>query len=173
MQDAFQKEQEKIKLLLLGAGESGKSTIFKQMRVLYGAPLSEEEKRQITPVVYSNTITSMKCLCENTTALGYEGDVLPENKGHFATVSAADDNGEIDVPLGTAIKALWVDPGINLAWTRRAEFQIVESVKAYFKDIDRIMSDDYVATQQDMLLARVRTSGIVTEVRKSDELGMR
>mmetsp|Transcript_7153 Transcript_7153/g.14886 ORF Transcript_7153/g.14886 Transcript_7153/m.14886 type:complete len:362 (+) Transcript_7153:77-1162(+) len=163
MQDAFQKEQEKIKLLLLGAGESGKSTIFKQMRVLYGAPLSEEEKRQITPVVYSNTITSMKCLCENTTALGYEGDIAPENKEHFATVSAADDNGEIDVPLGTAIKALWNDPGIGKTWERRSEFQIVESVKAYFREIDRIMADDYVATQQDMLLARVRTSGIVTE----------
>eukprot|EP00520_Triparma_pacifica_P015302 CAMPEP_0118643298 /NCGR_PEP_ID=MMETSP0785-20121206/6317_1 /TAXON_ID=91992 /ORGANISM="Bolidomonas pacifica, Strain CCMP 1866" /LENGTH=365 /DNA_ID=CAMNT_0006534953 /DNA_START=16 /DNA_END=1113 /DNA_ORIENTATION=- len=164
MNDAFQKEQEKIKLLLLGAGESGKSTIFKQMRVLYGAPLSEEEKRQITPVVYSNTITSMKVLCENCTALGYEGDIAPENKAHFATVTAADDNGEIDVPLGTAIKALWEnDPGIEKTWKRRAEFQIVESVKAYFREMDRIMADDYVATQQDMLLARVRTSGIVTE----------
>jgi len=65
--------------------------------------------------------------------MGYEGDVLPENKAHFETVSKADDNGEIDIPLGTAIKALWEDPGILLAWKRRAEFQIVESVKAYFR----------------------------------------
>ena len=56
-------ENEKVKLLLLlGAGESGKSTIFKQMRILFGAPLTEEEKSQITPVVYINTITSMKIL---------------------------------------------------------------------------------------------------------------
>ena len=68
-------ETEKVKLLLLGAGESGKSTIFKQMRILFGAPLTEEEKSQITPVVYINTITSMKILVTETTNLGYQEEV--------------------------------------------------------------------------------------------------
>ncbi len=75
MSSAFVLESEKIKLLLLGAGESGKSTIFKQMRVLFGAPLSDEEKSQVTPVVYSNTIASMKVLAQAVIDMGYENDV--------------------------------------------------------------------------------------------------
>ena len=75
MSTAYVMESEKIKLLLLGAGESGKSTIFKQMRVLFGAPLTDEEKNQITPVVYSNTIASMKLLAQAVIDMGYEDEV--------------------------------------------------------------------------------------------------
>ena len=75
MSNAYIMETEKIKLLLLGAGESGKSTIFKQMRILFGAPLSDEEKNQITPVVYSNTLASMKLLVQAVISMGYENDV--------------------------------------------------------------------------------------------------
>lgn len=85
------------------------------------------------------------------------------NKGHFQTLMDAGENAAIDVALGTSIKELWKDEGVTSTWKRRAEFQIVESVKYYFNEMDRIMKDDYVATQQDMLMARVRTSGIVTE----------
>ncbi|CAN0500612.1 unnamed protein product, partial [Ectocarpus sp. 8 AP-2014] len=48
-------------------------------------------------------------------------------------------------------------------WERRAEYQIVESVKFFFNEMERIKQDDFIATQQDVLYSRVRTSGIVTE----------
>lgn len=163
MNEAYAIESDKVKLLLLGAGESGKSTIFKQMRVLHGAPLSEEEKDQITPVVYSNTICSIKLLVQATIDMGYENEVDEENKDKLSLMSDVHDESPITPEIGSIIKALWADPGIKQAWKRRAEFQIVESVKYYFNEIDRIMLDNYVANQQDMLLARVRTSGIVTE----------
>ncbi len=65
--------------------------------------------------------------------------------------------------LGQHCKALWEDPSIQQVWERRTEYQIVESVKYYFDKLDEIMKPTYVATQQDMLYTRVRTSGIVTE----------
>lgn len=48
-----------IKLLLLGAGESGKSTILKQMRILHKDGFSQQDLEMIKPVVYSNCIHCM------------------------------------------------------------------------------------------------------------------
>ncbi|GMH84918.1 hypothetical protein TL16_g10068 [Triparma laevis f. inornata] len=160
-EEAWMKEQEKIKLLLLGAGESGKSTIFKQMKVLYGKPLDDEERRQMTPVVYSNTISAMKILVDQTLNYAFEGDVMA--KDAFTKIKHSSDTQEIDEETGNAVKALWADPGIQKTWEKRSDFQIVESMKYYFENIDRIKQPNYLANQQDILLSRVRTSGIVTE----------
>jgi len=56
-------EEEKVKLLLLGTGESGKSTIFKQMRILYGSPNTEDDLRWYGVVVRSNIIAAIRQLC--------------------------------------------------------------------------------------------------------------
>ena len=61
---ARQQEELKVKLLLLGAGESGKSTIFKQMRILHGSPRTEDDLRMYGVVVRSNVITAVRKLCQ-------------------------------------------------------------------------------------------------------------
>jgi len=51
-----------IKLLLLGPGESGKSTIFKQFRILYGKSYTEQERKSFLNIMQRNTIQAMKLL---------------------------------------------------------------------------------------------------------------
>ena len=82
---ARQQEELKVKLLLLGAGESGKSTIFKQMRILYGSQRTDDDLRMYGVVIRSNVITAMRKLCGLLRALEMEGqlseDPAPEEGG--------------------------------------------------------------------------------------------
>lgn len=48
--------------MLIGAGESGKSTIVKQMKIIHETGYSQEECEQYRPVVYSNTIQSLMAI---------------------------------------------------------------------------------------------------------------
>mmetsp|Transcript_14309 Transcript_14309/g.21424 ORF Transcript_14309/g.21424 Transcript_14309/m.21424 type:complete len:359 (-) Transcript_14309:226-1302(-) len=154
-------EAEKIKLLLLGAGESGKSTIFKQMKVIYGKTFTEEERRQHTSTIYSNILTAIKILCDQAAVYNMVSKI--EVQKSFELVKALDENDAITEDVGNAIKALWADPGIQEVWKRRSEYQIIESVKYYFDRIDVIASRDYIPQNEDIMYSRVRTSGIVTE----------
>lgn len=70
----------KIKLLLLGAGESGKSTIFKQMRLLYGAPRSDDDLRMYGVVARSNIVVAIRKLLIHLRALGLEEELDRESK---------------------------------------------------------------------------------------------
>eukprot|EP00600_Ochromonadales_sp_CCMP1393_P000181 CAMPEP_0174984808 /NCGR_PEP_ID=MMETSP0004_2-20121128/17952_1 /TAXON_ID=420556 /ORGANISM="Ochromonas sp., Strain CCMP1393" /LENGTH=349 /DNA_ID=CAMNT_0016237307 /DNA_START=106 /DNA_END=1155 /DNA_ORIENTATION=+ len=154
-------EDEKIKLLLLGAGESGKSTIFKQMKLIYGDQYSDAEKKQQIPTIYSNILQAIKVLVEHAIAFNMVGQI--EAKDEFDMLKTIDENDAITIPVGNAIKALWNDPGMKAVWDRRAEYQIIESVQYYFNKIDQIKMPDYIPDKDDIVYSRVRTSGIVTE----------
>jgi hypothetical protein len=78
LERARQQEDKKVKLLLLGAGESGKSTIFKQMRILHGSPPTDDDQKMYGVIVRSNIITAMKKLCQLLRSLGLEDQLASE-----------------------------------------------------------------------------------------------
>lgn len=55
-----QQLRNEIKMLLLGAGESGKSTVLKQMRLIHNKPYDDEERDSYREIIYSNTVQSMR-----------------------------------------------------------------------------------------------------------------
>ena len=45
-----------VKILLLGAGESGKSTFLKQMRIIHGEDFDQQAREDFRGTIYSNVI---------------------------------------------------------------------------------------------------------------------
>lgn len=63
-------EQAQIKMFFLGAGESGKSTVLKQMRLLHNHNFTDFERKKYSDVIWVDMIESMKTLIFNARKLG-------------------------------------------------------------------------------------------------------
>jgi len=196
-----QEEELKIKLLLLGAGESGKSTIFKQMRIIYGSPRTDENLRMYGVVVRSNCITVTRKLLQLIRMLEMEDDLEEEPAaegadmtpfeafetlvsylldgtatplepvdlsddwvGHCATAGLGPNNdAQMFLQIWKTIKILWHSVAMKEVWQKRALLNVIDGHKDFLDEIDRIASKTFRPAQQDVLLARVKTTQVVME----------
>eukprot|EP01133_Synstelium_polycarpum_P005640 gene5640-6509_t len=117
-----------IKLLLLGAGESGKSTIAKQMKILHLNGFSEEERASYKTIIYNNTVGSMRVLVNAAEELRIGiNEQNKEGASRIANDLGEHFNGVLTPELAKDIKSLWADPGIQAAFSRSSEFQLNDS----------------------------------------------
>ncbi|CAG2170683.1 unnamed protein product, partial [Oppiella nova] len=150
-----------LKLLLLGTGESGKSTFIKQMRIIHETDFTHEEKRAYIRVIHRNILTAIQSIVNamNLFDIHYTSSVC-QQYSQLILDTDFDSGFHLDNDFVKAIKELWTDPGVQECYNRRNEYQLSDSTKYYFSDIERIASSDYLPTQQDILRARAPTNGI-------------
>ncbi|XP_012291006.2 guanine nucleotide-binding protein subunit alpha-14 [Aotus nancymaae] len=151
-----------LKLLLLGTGESGKSTFIKQMRIIHGSGYSDEDRKGFAKLVYQNIFTAIQSMIRamDTLRIQYVCEQNKENAQIIREVEV-DKVTTLSREQAEAIKQLWQDPGIQECYDRRREYQLSDSAKYYLTDIDRIAMPSFIPTQQDVLRVRVPTTGII------------
>lgn len=121
-----------IKLLLLGAGESGKSTIVKQMKIIHDSGFTTEDFKQYKPVVYSNTIQSMVAILRAMPNLGISfanNERESDAKLVFDVVSRMEDTEPFSDDLLSGMMRLWSDAGVQECFSRSNEYQLNDSAK--------------------------------------------
>ncbi|XP_068134384.1 guanine nucleotide-binding protein G(i) subunit alpha-3-like [Hyperolius riggenbachi] len=156
-----QKARREVQLLLLGAEESGKSTMAKQMKIIHGGGYSEEECKQYRVPVYSHTIQSITAIVQAMGRLKVHfGDLARVEDARQLLASSAGE-GILSPELAIVIKRLWGDPGVQTCFHRSREYQLSDSASYYLNDLDRISDPNYIPTPQDVLRMRVKTTGIV------------
>jgi len=148
-----------IKMLLLGAGESGKSTIFKQMKIINKDGYSEAERKGFLGIVFSNTVSSMNTLMEAFEKI--ELDMPADVNTLWESFQEATEGEKLDPAGAELLKKLWADKTVQECFERKSEYQLNDSADYYFNDVDRLAAPGYIPTEQDVLRSRVRTTGIV------------
>lgn len=150
------------KLLLLGPGESGKSTIVKQLRIINNKWLSDEERNSYKSIVRSNAITSMGALVKALQKSNHFEDLTEEEQEFGESLSSPTvmSLNEISQEMMLAIKTLWASEIVKNRFKNKSDVQIIDSAAFFFDNVERISKQDYVPTDEDILLSRVRTTGI-------------
>ncbi|XP_073699938.1 guanine nucleotide-binding protein G(q) subunit alpha-like isoform X1 [Garra rufa] len=159
--DQKKRERREIKVLLLGTGESGKTTFIKQMRIIHGKGFSEEDRRGYTKLVYQNIFTAMRALTAamNTLKIPYAN---PQNEVYgkqFQDVEIRQVT-HLDRMYVDAIRRLWADEGLKVCYGRRREYQLLDSTEYYMTNLERIAAPDFIPNAQDVLRVRFPTTGI-------------
>ncbi|XP_063227441.1 guanine nucleotide-binding protein G(q) subunit alpha isoform X2 [Bacillus rossius redtenbacheri] len=151
-----------LKLLLLGTGESGKSTFIKQMRIIHGSGYTDEDKRGFIKLVYQNIFMAMQSMIRAMDLLKIQyAESSNIEKAELVRGVDFETVTTFDSPYVEAIKDLWADGGIQECYDRRREYQLTDSAKYYLMEIDRVADPNYLPTEQDILRVRVPTTGII------------
>eukprot|EP01129_Flabellula_baltica_P006899 TRINITY_DN2634_c0_g1_i1.p1 TRINITY_DN2634_c0_g1~~TRINITY_DN2634_c0_g1_i1.p1 ORF type:complete len:349 (-),score=70.40 TRINITY_DN2634_c0_g1_i1:24-1070(-) len=153
--------KKEVKLLLLGPGESGKSTIFKQMKIIQdNGGYTEEELLSYKNIIYFNCLSQMRVVLEAAAFLQIQ----------LQSQEALDEAGKLlqlppNAPwtqeIAESIKILWMDQGIKETYELgQTRYQLNETAGYFFDRIDLFTDPNYVPTPDDILRARVRSTGI-------------
>ncbi|CAG9800259.1 unnamed protein product [Chironomus riparius] len=152
-----------VKLLLLGAGESGKSTFLKQMRIIHGIKFEPELIREYHHVIYQNIVKGMQVLVDAREKLDIAWEhPMTEHAANQAILFHSSNDLDLETfrQYAPFINRLWQDKAIRKAYDRRREFQLSDSVSYFFDELDRISRIDYVPSNKDILHCRKATKGV-------------
>ncbi|WPK25762.1 hypothetical protein PUMCH_003090 [Australozyma saopauloensis] len=180
--DLIQTNEKDVKILLLGSGESGKSTIVKQMKILHKDGFSEAEAYDYKPFVYKNVLDCIKNIINAIVDLapdliapqGSEPTFTKTEDGSREHILSYDELSMIldyehsintDEPFSQEIAALiekisGYPEVLDFIKHNQGKFYLIDSTQYFFTEIKRIASPDYMPTPADILRTRKKTSGI-------------
>ncbi|KAI0030759.1 guanine nucleotide binding protein, alpha subunit [Vararia minispora EC-137] len=147
-------------VLLLGTGDSGKSTILKQMRLyIHHQPFTRYEIESFRQLILCNVVTGMCTILEAMVTVGLS--VSPEKLQYIANVFCANSRGELPPAwLIEPLRALWNDRGVQEVLERGDEVSIPDNLPYFFSRLDALFDPGYDPSVEDILHSHSRTLGL-------------
>lgn len=141
------------KLLLLGPGESGKSTVFKQANQLFGDGFTEPQRIAMADIVYNNLYLGMKALLKS----------IPKDRHSvvFTRILGLQYDSPLTKHIQKDLETIWKDPIVQNAWLRKDLVHCPYALDYFMERLPEIASPGYIPSNKDLIWTRARTTGIV------------
>ncbi|KAK0204246.1 heterotrimeric G-protein alpha subunit, GPA2-like protein [Desarmillaria ectypa] len=161
LKEAKAKMASQVKVLLLGSGDSGKSTVLKQMRLIHRVPFSPQEIESYRQLTFDNLTRGLKYVLDAMEDMDLK--VSEDNQKYLEVIEDARDLRDAEpfpMEYYEPLKSLWNDPEVQKAWQRGNEAALPENLLYFFGSLDRLFDPQYQPTEQDIIQCRARTIGI-------------
>ncbi|KAI7889932.1 small G-protein GPA3 [Mucor mucedo] len=164
----LEQDQKKLrrecKILLLGSGESGKSTIVKQMKIIHQNGYSPEELITWKFTIFKNILESIQSIISAVHKFDYQFETIKDQTliDHLLAYHITDPSLPFDTDMALFIIQIWNDPIVLTLLDKHSNaFYFMDSAPYFLNDMKRITLDTtYIPTVADVLYARSKTTGI-------------
>ncbi|KAL2916617.1 hypothetical protein HK105_203729 [Polyrhizophydium stewartii] len=151
--------QEDPKLLILGSGDSGKTTFLKNLHIHLGGGFTPEQLALYRVQMIDNMLNGMRILLNACRTMGYK---ISDVASRDLVLSYMPDGKQQGLPMNViaAIHALWNTKAVYTAWKSGNKFGLQDNVE-YF--LDKVLTKgrpDYDLTPEDIVNIRHSTSSI-------------
>eukprot|EP01084_Bolivina_argentea_P170634 295681_1 len=169
------------KMLILGTGAVGGSTLFKQIRLLYGDGFVEKDKLQFKDHIYAQIVEQTRLMFEMMEIYNETDEETENLNKHFDTYEYKEFLGKheqdiefiqsrrptlkVTEEVANVISSIW-----SSSFFKRQMKYSVENIFAddwsnsYFLDkVHEVGRSDYVPTEMDILYVYHRTTGVIEQ----------
>eukprot|EP01084_Bolivina_argentea_P022660 42119_1 len=142
-------KQKKVKILVLGPSDAGKTTIIKQLKLLNDM-YDEEDSKNMTNYIRDSVLSNMKTLCDQSLILKEHYNL--ETAVHRSVEYLRDEILSLhsssnllfnNIDIAYKIKELWNDDGIQNTLKYRHRFQLDDNINYFFNKIEQISAQNY------------------------------
>ena len=155
----FDFNQFDIKVLLLGTGESGKTTFLRQIKRLYCGGFSDKERKEYKILIKKNIIYDFKTIISTLKRSTYK---IESNYDEFIEIiENLDPSDEIfEEEIYEILIKLWDNPIFQVQYEESKNLGISENLVYYINKLKIILQNNYIPNDQYILNIRIRTTGI-------------
>jgi GTPase SAR1 family protein len=146
-----------MKILLLGTGDSGKSTFCKQMKVIHKNGFSHSECQYYQTVLRDNCIEVMR---DVVSYCKKNPDLYPKEVEHLISEYSLLEGNDTSYYLGN-VEKMWENEKMKKFIKKKShDMNILTSFKYLFDNIKRF-KEDFTPSVDDILRAKLKTTGVI------------